>query len=70
MSDEIDRASEQEMAQREAAIRNASVFQSRLRPCGKCLNCGDEIGSDLRWCNSDCRSDFERRCEEPSRVGW
>ena len=68
--DEIDRASDQEQAQRDAAIRNASSFGSVLKPCGKCLNCGDQIGGDLRWCNSDCRNDFEKRNEEPAKLWW
>jgi hypothetical protein len=70
MSDEVDMASDQEQAMRDAAIRNASMFTSSHKACGNCLNCGEELKADLRWCNSDCRNDFEHRNEEPARVGW
>jgi hypothetical protein len=70
MSDEIDMASDQKQTMRDAAIRNASMFTSSHKACGKCLNCGEELKADLRWCNSDCRNDFEHRNEEPARVGW
>ena len=70
MSDEIDMASDKEQAMRDAAIKNASMFKSKLKPCGKCLNCGEEVGSELRFCDADCRDDFEFRNEEPARTGW
>lgn len=70
MSDEVDMASDQEQAMRDAAIRNASMFTSSQKVCGKCLNCGEELKADLRWCNSDCREDFEHRNEQPARLEW
>ena len=69
MADEIDRASDYEQVQRDAAIRSAGMFQSRLKPCGKCLNCGNEVASELRFCDGDCRDDFEYR-NEPARLEW
>jgi hypothetical protein len=68
--DEFDRASDQEQAMRDAAIKNASTVKSALKPCGKCLNCGEEVASELRFCDADCRDDFELRAEEPARTGW
>lgn len=70
MTDEIDIASDREQMARDAAIKNASTFNSGLKACGKCLNCGEEIASELRWCDAECRTDFEYRNEEPSRLWW
>lgn len=70
MSDEIDRASEQEQALRDAAIRSASTFSNVLKPCGKCLNCGEDVASELRFCDGDCRDDFQYRNEQPARLEW
>lgn len=28
---------------------------------GTCFNCGDPIPFPLRWCDVDCRDDWERR---------
>lgn len=70
MTDELDLASDREQMARDAAIKNASAYTSNLKPCGKCLNCGDEVASELRFCNAYCRDDFQDRHEEPARTGW
>jgi hypothetical protein len=28
---------------------------------GHCANCGDDVGPMMRWCDADCRDDWERR---------
>lgn len=68
-SDPLDVASEQEQAQRDAAIRSASANTVLLKACGACLNCGEPLEGELRFCDKDCLTDFERR-EEPARVSW
>lgn len=31
-------------------------------PIGRCLNCGEEFDNmDQRWCDGDCRDDWELR---------
>jgi len=30
-------------------------------PCGACYNCGEELPSDLRFCDEECRDDWEKR---------
>lgn len=30
-------------------------------PTGHCLNCGEPLRDPLRWCDPDCRDDWERR---------
>lgn len=29
------------------------------RPNGRCHNCGEPLRGSLRWCDSDCRDDWE-----------
>lgn len=46
---------EREMA-RLLAMRRASGPQ----PAGACLWCGAPLAPHLRWCDADCRDDWER----------
>lgn len=57
MSDEIDIASVQEEAYRAAALnrRHAS-----LPAIGQCYSCGGPVEGRLRFCNLDCRDDWEK----------
>ncbi|MGB7650902.1 MAG: hypothetical protein WBL62_06890 [Gallionella sp.] len=61
MTDICDRAAdevERELAEalRKQAARAAMVQQ----PCGFCFNCDEIVGVGLRYCDGDCRDDFER----------
>jgi hypothetical protein len=50
----------------------AQTQQERLEACriarkpeappatGFCLNCGEPLPDDLRWCSIECRDDWER----------
>lgn len=29
-------------------------------PCGQCYSCGEPLAGTMRWCNADCREDWER----------
>lgn len=31
------------------------------KPCGYCYNCEEPVAEGMRWCDTDCRSDYERR---------
>ena len=57
MSDEIDMAAAQEEAYRAAALnrRHAS-----LPSVGQCYACGEPLEGSLRFCDTDCRDDWER----------
>lgn len=58
MADIIDRASEVEELERRAAL-------SRRQPngpaaTGHCLNCETPMPDGRRWCDADCRDDWEK----------
>jgi len=58
--DESDRATEQEMMANAialATIRNRKMIEAT----GACLNCREPVASGLRWCDTDCRDDWEKR---------
>lgn len=59
MSDEADLAEHQE----ELARQYALLVRKRIGPSytGFCLNCGEITESPLRWCNADCREDWDKR---------
>lgn len=42
----------------EQARRKAATAQAAI---GKCLNCQTELAPPLRWCNGDCRDDWQAR---------
>lgn len=54
-----DKASEREEQHRESAL--ARRKPSGPAPTGECHNCGESLAGDLRFCDADCRDDFERR---------
>jgi hypothetical protein len=60
MSDEIDKASYIEQLQRDSAIYKARYAKTKIVSTGKCLHCDAKVDGDRRWCNSDCRDDWEK----------
>lgn len=61
MPDEIDAATdhiERTMAATLAAQRNKPDI---MPPCGKCYNCGEEVAAAAKFCDPDCRQDFQLR---------
>lgn len=67
--DDIDRAQAQEEMAREFAIANAKG--STLLATGECHNCGASVPDGHRFCDVDCRDDYQRdiarRCREGVR---
>lgn len=60
MSDDADRT--QERLELEEAIRRQYRQESApIKGTGFCLNCGEPIRKDMRWCDQYCRDDFEQR---------
>jgi hypothetical protein len=57
MSDKIDRAGER--VELFARIDLARRVPEGPPPTGFCLNCGDPVAPGLRWCNADCRDDWQ-----------
>lgn len=65
MSDDVDVASMQEEAYLAAALnrRHAS-----LPAIGQCYSCGESVSGRLRFCDTDCRDDWEKD-EAARRIG-
>jgi hypothetical protein len=59
MSDDADVAQETEERDRRLALR---VRKPEGPPaCGYCHNCSEPVRGGERWCDDDCRDDWERR---------
>ena len=58
MSDQIDEAGDQAEFMLETALKNKK--DPGPAPCGFCYNCQSSIAPGERWCDSDCRQDWER----------
>lgn len=60
MADDIDRTQD-----RAEALEPYLVRLSRRREApaatGFCLNCDEPLALPLRWCDNDCRADWEKR---------
>lgn len=63
LSDPSDLATQQEQTFLDAAL---SVRKpTGPKPCGRCLNCDEPLDYPERWCDQDCRFDWERRELQP-----
>lgn len=60
MSDEADSA--QDHMEREEVLRRKYQPAARLEvePTGECLNCFEPVPVSHRWCNAECRRDWEK----------
>ncbi|GIX31381.1 MAG: hypothetical protein KatS3mg124_1853 [Porticoccaceae bacterium] len=56
--DEADIAAERLEREMERLLRLRRA--SGPAPTGACLWCGETIEADRRWCDADCRDDWER----------
>ena len=60
MADDIDRT--QDRIELEDAIRRKyRVTPTTTTFTGFCANCGEPVGPQLRWCDTDCRDDWQKR---------
>ena len=59
--DLIDMGQQREQMDREYALRAALQHEPPLPYVGSCYNCGDPTGGGRRFCDCDCRTDYERR---------
>jgi len=60
MADELDRASDYEELERLSAFNKVSKRPLKeAEATGYCLYCGEGLSNNLRWCNAECRDDWE-----------
>lgn len=57
--DDSDKATEFETLRRAIALNTRK--EEGPAPTGYCLNCGETIVPGHRWCDVDCRADWEAR---------
>jgi hypothetical protein len=58
MPDEIDQIQDR-MERDEELRRKYTPKPPTLKSTGSCLYCGEDLSSDRRWCDADCREDYE-----------
>ena len=46
---------------RERSLAAVRGQVDKTPPCGSCYNCGDPVADPLRFCDKDCRDDFQKR---------
>lgn len=60
MADEADRGNDAAELFLNVAIKNSGRPLQQAVGIGMCLNCGAAIEGDGRWCDTDCRDDWEQ----------
>lgn len=58
MTDLVDDAEANEAMERERAIAAARAW-SPLQPTGRCHWCDEPVADGLKFCDPDCRDDYE-----------
>jgi hypothetical protein len=61
VADEIDLASDMMEAQISRAVAKAAGQEIPKNMTGKCLHCREPVKDGRRWCDADCREEYERR---------
>ena len=61
MSDFADLASEREELDRALALRAAFRHEQPLPAIGQCHNCQASLPQGVRFCDCDCRNDYDAR---------
>lgn len=59
MSDIFDQASDREQLERDLAIASARKPSASAQATGHCLWCNAQIEQGKRWCDAECREDWE-----------
>lgn len=68
MTDIIDRASDREQIDRDRAIDAARSAAPAAKANGHCLWCNAELPHGKRWCDAECREDWELNLESRRRY--
>lgn len=66
--DDLDRASELEQKQRDAALAGVRARSATLPPTGACYNCGEPLAGSRVFCDAECRDDHETRRRAMERA--
>lgn len=69
MSDVFDQASEREDRDRQAAIDHQRRTAESLPYVGVCYYCGSSTVTGVRFCDADCRDDYQREKDLQRRAG-
>lgn len=69
MTDQFDRASDLEQKDRDIMIAAIRRRCEALPYAGTCYYCGEFTKAGRRFCDSDCRDDFERQEAIRSKQG-
>lgn len=64
MSDEADLSSECMEREEEIKKKYRKPPGRVVEPTGFCLNCGEPLAPDVRWCDRDCQADWEKRANK------
>lgn len=64
--DIYDQATDKEEKDRAIALQ---VRRPTLKPIGYCHNCSDSVHSELLFCSTDCRDDWEKFARMKERAG-
>jgi len=67
--DDIDRASEREQLDRDSAIAAAARMLPSLPENGQCYYCLASVAPGARFCDSDCRDDYDALKKAEARRG-
>ena len=59
MSDIFDQASDREQLERDLAIASARKPLASTQATGHCLWCNAALEQGKRWCDAECREDWE-----------
>lgn len=59
MADEVDRANDIVAMMAEAAVADICRALPAAKPTGFCLWCGHVVTDGARWCDAECRDDWE-----------
>lgn len=59
MADVFEQAAEREQRDRELSLKQR--MQEGPKPAGKCLHCDAPLAGSMRWCDADCRDEWQRR---------
>ena len=60
MSDLVDNANATAEYLAGLAVKDARTKRQGPKPTGHCLNCGETLNGERRWCDKDCASDWEK----------
>ena len=67
--DDADRAAELEDIYREAAVAAIRRRIEVMPSLGYCYYCGEALRAGKRFCDADCRDDYDRHEELQRRLG-